>query len=101
MEGEPPANLQEVDPRARQFPASWRDAAIRVSFDYVAGGVRCSGCKEMMMGRRGLSLLQSDHILPWSRGGLTIWINLQLLCRPCNIRKGARMGVLDAPCSDP
>jgi 5-methylcytosine-specific restriction endonuclease McrA len=47
----------------------------------------------MLIGRKGLSLLQSDHILPWSKGGLTTWANLQLLCRPCNIKKSDRTDV--------
>ena len=32
-----------------------------------------------------------DHIYPWSKGGLDTVQNLQLLCRPCNSSKGARI----------
>jgi 5-methylcytosine-specific restriction endonuclease McrA len=87
VKGKPPANLESVEPGSRYYPASWRDAAIRVCFDAELQGVLCVGCGGVFRGRAGLTLLQSDHIQPWSRGGLTTWENLQLLCRPCNLRK--------------
>ena len=34
--------------------------------------------------------LMADHIVPESKGGLTVFENLQTLCRTCNSRKGAR-----------
>lgn len=30
-----------------------------------------------------------DHVIPWSQGGPTELDNLQLLCGPCDIAKGA------------
>jgi len=91
MEGEPPHGLPAIEQTARIYPASWRDAAIRRLFDPDLNGIRCPGCASVLAGRRGLSALQADHIVPWSRGGLTTWPNLQLLCRGCNIRKSNRV----------
>ena len=33
------------------------------------------------------SQMQGDHIRPWSRNGKTVYSNLQMLCRECNIKK--------------
>jgi stress response protein SCP2/5-methylcytosine-specific restriction endonuclease McrA len=35
--------------------------------------------------------LEFDLVIPWSRGGATSVANLQLLCRRCNLAKGARI----------
>lgn len=35
--------------------------------------------------------LHIDHITPLSQGGATIVSNLQVLCQPCNLSKGARI----------
>jgi hypothetical protein len=36
--------------------------------------------------------LTLDHIYPWSLGGPDTTDNLRVLCRPCNSRKGDRIG---------
>jgi hypothetical protein len=45
---------------------------------------RCVGCGS----NDDLTL---DHIHPWSKGGPDTTDNLQVLCRPCNSSKGARV----------
>jgi 5-methylcytosine-specific restriction endonuclease McrA len=91
MTGDLPAMLEVAGPTARTFPASWRDAAIRVLYDRAAGGVRCPGCASMFRRPAELRRLHGDHIVPYSRGGLTTWANLQLLCAACNLRKHAKV----------
>lgn len=49
------------------------------------GGV-CPLCKQKF----SLSKMEGDHIVPWRKGGRTVPKNLQMLCRPCNRRKGAK-----------
>ncbi|HEU6448507.1 MAG TPA: HNH endonuclease signature motif containing protein [Verrucomicrobiae bacterium] len=82
-----PNNLEPLNPETRLYPASWRDAAIRASYDSARGGVTCPICKITFRGLAGLRLLHADHIMSWSAGGLTTWENLQILCSPCNIMK--------------
>lgn len=36
------------------------------------------------------SKMHGDHITPWSKGGRTVYENLQMLCRDCNLKKGAQ-----------
>ena len=37
-----------------------------------------------------LAEMHADHIVPWSKGGHTVPENCQMLCRDCNLRKGAQ-----------
>ena len=55
--------------------------------------------RALVMGRDGHMCVQCsatcdltlDHIWPWSRGGTHDPANLQVLCRSCNSRKGAKV----------
>ena len=46
----------------------------------------CLHCKENFR----LNEMEGDHIDPWSKGGKTVADNCQMLCKPCNRRKGAK-----------
>jgi 5-methylcytosine-specific restriction endonuclease McrA len=89
MFGPKPAELPDIDPTLRGYPGSYRDAAIRASWDAEKGGIVCSSCNVVFATRASLRQLQADHVQAFARGGLTTWENLQLLCRSCNLRKGA------------
>ncbi len=45
----------------------------------------CPRCGEHFV----LGAMEADHIDPWSEGGKTAPENCQMLCRPCNRRKGS------------
>lgn len=50
---------------------------------YEEQGCKCAMCHSPF----AFEDMQGDHILPWSRGGKTIYSNLQMLCRHCNASK--------------
>lgn len=73
-------------PRLKQAPS---DDSSPVSADtrllvWQRDGGTCRSC-----GSR--SDLQFDHVIPRSWGGSSTAENVQLLCRPCNLRKGASL----------
>jgi len=47
-------------------------------------GYRCVRCG-------GWVDLTCDHVHPESLGGLTVYENLQTMCRPCNSKKGVQL----------
>lgn len=53
-------------------------------------GFTCKKCGASVQKEPNL-LLEIDHIIPVSKGGLTVEENLQTLCWRCNRRKGARL----------
>jgi len=89
MQGSLPEGLEEVDPRRRAFPKSWKDAAIRVLYDTTIGGVQCQVCGRLSQGRSALRALHADHVIPFARGGPTSWENMQLACPECNWNKSS------------
>lgn len=53
-------------------------------------GYTCKKCGASIQNEPNL-LLEIDHIVPISKGGLTAKSNLQTLCWRCNRRKGSKM----------
>ena len=62
---------------------------------WTRAGSRCEHIDENGVRCSRKFHLQKDHIIPWSLGGSDELENLQLLCRPHNLRKGVRERTLD------
>ena len=77
-------NLSSVDRAARErIPDSVR------LFVWQRDQGRCNEC-------RGNYRLEFDHIIPVVLGGSSTERNIQLLCEPCNRKKGGRISTIDA-----
>ena len=61
----------------RGYDAEWR----KLSQEARIAQPWCSICKTTKD-------LTADHIKPLADGGLSVWSNIQVLCRKCNSRKG-------------
>lgn len=70
-------------PPQKRTPASGFVGEVLRTQVYERDLYRCVHCGTHI----GLSI---DHIIPTSKGGLSVYDNLQTLCRPCNSRKGDR-----------
>lgn len=81
-----PRGLDLCAPNQRSFPLSWKEAYFRMHLNDL-GGYVCPICIRVFRGSKGFAQLRGDHIYPFSKGGLTIWENLQLLCAECNSKK--------------
>lgn len=64
-----------------------RDSVFKAA-ETRKGTFRCQICAKESPHK---GLFQIDHIIPMSKGGKSRLDNLQLLCRPCNLRKGDRV----------
>jgi HNH endonuclease len=71
----------DEEPRARREPIP---VAVREEVFRRDGG-RCVACGSDFD-------LQYDHVIPVALGGSSSAANLQVLCAPCNRRKGAALG---------
>jgi 5-methylcytosine-specific restriction endonuclease McrA len=69
------------------------DYARRLKEDVYSKAIDTDGnycCAECGKKSATKALFQIDHIVPMSKGGLSVIHNLQLLCRVCNLKKGDR-----------
>ena len=82
-----PSNLPTWNPCNRYFPSIWKESYFRRNFNDSRGGYVCPNCNKVFAGVAGFQQLEADHIKPYSQGGLTVWNNMILLCRPCNLEK--------------
>ena len=64
----------------RSFTKGQKNAA------YEGQDGRCAACGEEFE----IGQMHGDHKRPWTKGGLTTDDNLQMLCKECNRRKGAK-----------
>lgn len=77
----------ERKPRLARFPEASRSIPLRVRYKVlVRDRFRCVLCGASPS-TVGTCLLHVDHIVPVSRGGLTIVDNLRCLCNECNLGK--------------
>ena len=53
---------------------------------YARQGGKCAICGKPF----DFKEMHGDHIKPWSKGGKTVIDNCQMLCRDCNLKKGAQ-----------
>ena len=77
-----------VDPR-RLFTEDQKQELLRMAEDAGdadGGRYRCAICGQLFYPDE----LTCDHVIPWSKGGRTEVSNGQLLCTPCNSKKGNR-----------
>jgi hypothetical protein len=81
-DGLAPEAPKPVPVRQRRTPRNinWRLRALVLMRD----GARCQLCG---VEARSGATLHVDHVVPWSKGGETVFANLQILCNVCNIGK--------------
>jgi 5-methylcytosine-specific restriction endonuclease McrA len=61
------------------------------TFLFARDGYRCQYCGRHRSQLRGREFLTRDHIMPMSRGGENMWMNVVTACSPCNNRKGSHL----------
>ena len=68
--------------QARAFPEADRKRKYREQ-DGMCANPNCPNHGK----RFDFKDMAGDHIIPWSRGGKTVYENLQMLCKACNAAK--------------
>jgi len=76
--------LYEIEKECPEYSRKLKEHIYSKSVD-SDGNYCCAVCGKKSETK---ALFQIDHVLPMSKGGLSVCENLQLLCRVCNLRKG-------------
>lgn len=74
-----PSVVRAVRPRRRRRGVAFSRLGV-----FARDGFCCRYCG----GAFPVKELTLDHVVPRSRGGLTVWENIVTACHPCNARKG-------------
>ncbi|RUM89323.1 MAG: HNH endonuclease [Thermodesulfatator sp.] len=84
-------SLSLVAPDAIYLTTYDRLPKIEVVFNranlYMRDNYTCQYCGKSVKNPKDRTI---DHVVPRSRGGKTVWTNVVLCCRKCNLRKGDR-----------
>jgi superfamily II DNA or RNA helicase len=83
----PTPESSPADTRRRFF------ASAEITAAWLRQDRHCADCGREMP----RDLIEGDHIVPWTSGGLTVLDNLQALCVACNRRKGNRAAPATKP----
>jgi len=69
-----------------------RDVPLRLRIEvFKRDNFRCVFCGRSPATAPGVVVLHIDHIVPFSKGGKTVFGNLRTLCHQCNWGKGAEL----------
>jgi 5-methylcytosine-specific restriction endonuclease McrA len=82
-------NISEVRPRRRLACKHKTSRKINLRLRFLVmqrDNFRCVTCGAAPANDPGI-VLHIDHIIPWDKGGETVFENLQTLCSVCNIGK--------------
>jgi hypothetical protein len=82
------ASLEEIKPVALKQPATTRKTTRSVNWRLRflvmrRDDFKCRQCGCSPAIKSG-TVLVIDHVIPWAKGGETVFDNLQTLCEPCN-----------------
>jgi hypothetical protein len=68
----------------RLFPESIQYQAVLANLEKNGGQLKCENCQRNILNKTDCHF---DHIVPFSKGGKTVFSNCQILCSDCNLKK--------------